>query len=52
MLSSKNDDNIDLSLPYLGFYGDWSKAPIFDATIYDEAEPSTYDMGGMVSDRL
>ena len=47
MLSSKNDDNIDLSLPYLGFYGDWSKAPIFDATIYDEAEPSTYDMGGM-----
>ena len=47
MLDSKNDDNIDLSLPYLGFYGDWSKAPIFDATIYDEAEPSTYDMSGM-----
>ena len=47
MLDSKNADSIDLSLPYLGFYGDWSKAPIFDATIYDEAEPSTYEMSGI-----
>ena len=47
MLDSKNADSIDLSLPYLGFYGDWSKAPIFDATIYDDAEPSTYGMSGI-----
>lgn len=29
------EGGIDLSLPYLGFYGDWGKAPIFDATKYE-----------------
>ena len=47
ILQSKNVDEIDLSLPYLGFYGDWSKAPIFDSTLYDETAPSTYDSSGM-----
>ena len=46
-LESKNDDEIDLSMPYLGFYGDWAKAPIFDNTIYDDEDPSTYDMSGV-----
>ncbi|MFQ9800960.1 MAG: hypothetical protein ACLR23_20830 [Clostridia bacterium] len=30
-LNSLNEDGIGLSLPYLGFYGDWAQAPIFDA---------------------
>ncbi len=47
ILQSKNADEINLSLPYLGFYGDWSKAPIFDATLYDDAAPSTYESSGM-----
>ena len=30
-LASKTDGQPDLAVPYLGFYGDWGKAPIFDA---------------------
>ena len=29
--ASKTDGQPDLAVPYLGFYGDWGKAPIFDA---------------------
>ena len=29
--TSKTDGQPDLTVPYLGFYGDWGKAPIFDA---------------------
>ena len=29
--ASKVDGQPDLAVPYLGFYGDWGKAPIFDA---------------------
>ena len=47
MLDSNNEDGIDLSLPYLGFYGDWADAPIFDETLYDDDEASTYDMSGL-----
>lgn len=34
-------DGADLSIPYLGFYGDWTKAPLFDAgSVYDYNEYS------------
>ncbi|MDD4292109.1 MAG: leucine-rich repeat protein [Clostridia bacterium] len=36
VLTSLND-GIDLSIPWLAFYGDWNAVPAFDATIYDEA---------------
>ena len=26
----------DLTLPFLGFYGDWDSLNIFDSTIYDD----------------
>ena len=29
--ASKTDGQPDLTVPYMGFYGDWGKAPIFDA---------------------
>lgn len=29
-------DPIDLGLPFLAFYGDWTKAPIMDSTDYWE----------------
>ncbi len=32
--ATKNTD-IDLSVPYLAFYGDWTQAPMFDLTYYD-----------------
>ena len=33
--TSKTDGQPDLTVPYLGFYGDWGKAPIFDALASD-----------------
>lgn len=38
-LESLNEDDIDLSIPWLTFFGDWTKATIFDATIYDDFDP-------------
>jgi lactocepin len=37
----------DLSIPYVAFYGDWTRAPMFDASAYDiaksQADPSVAD---------
>ena len=33
--ASKTEGQPDLSVPYLGFYGDWGKVPIFDALASD-----------------
>lgn len=35
--TDKANGGIDLSLPFLGFYGDWSDAPLFDYSIYELA---------------
>ncbi len=37
------DGGVDLSLPYLAFYGDWAKAPVFDSTAYDDEPAYMYD---------
>lgn len=42
VLESQNADKIDLSVPYLGFYGDWGAASVFDDSIYGEEEASVY----------
>ena len=34
-LDSKSGTTIDLSVPYLAFYGDWTVAPLFDLTYFD-----------------
>ena len=36
--ASKTGGQPDLAVPYLGFYGDWGKAPIFDALASDGGE--------------
>ena len=41
-LDSMNEDNIDLSVPFLAFYGDWTVAPMFDKTYY-EVESEAYN---------
>ncbi len=41
-LDSKNADGIDLSIPYLAFFGDWTVAPMFDKTFY-EVETTAHD---------
>lgn len=44
VLDAKDEKVIDLSVPYLAFYGDWTKAPLFDldyfATNKDELDDS------------
>ncbi len=31
-----NDTHADLTMPYLGFYGQWDQLPIIDKTMYPE----------------
>lgn len=40
--NSTSLDNIDLSCPFLAFYGDWTQAPLFDKTYY-EVESEAHD---------
>ncbi|MBE6618622.1 MAG: hypothetical protein E7626_02410 [Ruminococcaceae bacterium] len=35
MLDATAGSEIDLSVPYLGFYGDWTEAPIFDLDYFE-----------------
>jgi len=48
-LTNESQDVVfpDLSVPYLGFKGDWNKAPIVDEMIYNLAS-SYYRVSGMV----
>lgn len=41
-LTDKDSSGVDLSVPYLAFYGDWTDAPIFDKSAYEVSE-SKYD---------
>ena len=34
VLNNINEEDVDLSVPYLAFYGDWSVAPMFDLDYY------------------
>ncbi|TKC19499.1 S8 family serine peptidase [Robertmurraya kyonggiensis] len=47
-LKDIDDVNPTLTVPYVGFKGEWDKAPIIDGMAYDEE--SFYGMGGAVYD--
>lgn len=34
-LTGTTEDGIDLNIPFLAFYGDWTEAPMFDKTYYE-----------------
>ena len=34
-LTKTTDESIDLNIPFLAFYGDWTEAPMFDKTYYE-----------------
>ena len=37
-LNAEADEGVDLSLPFMGFYGDWTDAPLFDTAYwYDQS---------------
>lgn len=46
-LNDPTDTNPELHVPYVGFKGDWDKAPIIDAMKYEDG--SYYGMSGAVS---
>ena len=35
VLTAKDEGSINLSMPYLGFYGDWTQAPLFDLDYFE-----------------
>ena len=35
VLKADSGTDVNLTVPYLAFYGDWTKAPLFDLTYYD-----------------
>jgi len=39
-----------LSIPYVGFYGDWDEAPIIDGDLYGLYEPSFYEFTVMMDE--
>ncbi|MEH6992958.1 cell wall-binding repeat-containing protein [Neobacillus drentensis] len=49
-LTDVNDENPKVNVPYVGFNGDWNKAPIIDPSFYDEnINDSFYGWTGMVT---
>lgn len=34
-LTNMEEEGIDLNIPFLAFYGDWTQAPLFDKTYYE-----------------
>lgn len=43
ILTEETDTHATLNIPYMGFYGDWDNAPIFDKSVYDkDAEDAFY----------
>ncbi|MCD8048144.1 MAG: S8 family serine peptidase [Clostridia bacterium] len=41
-LSSSSEDIVTISMPFTGFYGDWTAQSIFDKTMYDEGGSELY----------
>ncbi|MEG2017548.1 MAG: S8 family serine peptidase, partial [Clostridium sp.] len=48
-LTSADDSVPELSIPYVGFKGEWDKAPILDASIYDKDRDTFYGSTAMMS---
>lgn len=38
LIDTDMEEGVDLGIPYLAFYGDWTDAPLFDWTVYEVAE--------------
>lgn len=48
---SANADNINLNIPWLGFYGNWMQAPMYDYTAYEIGD-SLLDSSVLEKDKL
>ena len=50
-LTAKESDDVNLNIPFLAFYGDWTEAPLFDKTYY-EVDPEAKDASINDEDKL
>ncbi len=50
-LESCDEDNINLNIPFLAFYGDWAQAPMLDVSAYEVGE-SAVDSSVLAEDKL
>ena len=50
-LKPLKNNEVDLSIPFLAFFGDWTKAPLFDKTFY-EVESEAHDKSIDDEDKL
>lgn len=50
-LTSSKNDVVNLNVPFLAFYGDWTEAPMFDKTYY-EVESTKYDASVVDDDKI
>ena len=50
-LTATKGTDVDLNVPYLAFYGDWTQAPLFDLTFYD-TNADELDQGLNEEDKL
>lgn len=50
-LTATKGTDVDLNVPYLAFYGDWTQAPLFDLTFY-ETNADELDDGISEEDKL
>ncbi len=41
-LASSDEDIVTISMPFTGFYGDWTSETVFDKTMYDEGGSEVY----------
>lgn len=44
-----DENGVDLSLPYMGFYGDWTSAPVFDTAFWYDPSFWRQDAAGQVN---
>jgi len=51
-LTDKDDKSSKLTVPYLGFYGQWDKAPNLDTGVFEPTKTSFYNMTFMVDGKL
>lgn len=51
-LEQVSDEAIDLSIPFLSFFGDFTKAPIFEPSVYDSVEAQANAHFGVVTPYL
>ncbi len=42
-LENEDEEGLDLNIPYLAFYGDWSDAPIMDYDVYETTKDENDD---------